>query len=376
VNNSKSSVEKSSVKDTAKDEKAAQTDNDNADLQQAVVQETAQEIPKEAAEEAASLLAAQITQTVAETLQVDVSQVTDALKELNMNVTDLFEPQNLTALIVEIKDFNGPQDILTDTDTAAAFKMLTTQLSDLAAEVQPEVVKQQTVTEPVVQTAKPEEKVTVEQENDSTPVQTTVSENTQETDESQSHTQDESEQHTRQDENFQTVTNANPQNVQDMLMQNIEEALNEKVDAQVSRSIVNQVIEQVQVQMKSDVTSLEMQLYPEHLGKVSIQVAAKNGVLTAQIAAETEAAKVALESQIQTLKDSLDNQGLKVESVEVMVSSRGFEQNPDAKEQQADQRGQGRKQRKTAVDALLENRDTEEEENLKETLGNTVSYTA
>jgi hypothetical protein len=59
-----------------------------------------------------------------------------------------------------------------------------------------------------------------------------------------------------------------------------------------------------------------------------------------------------------------------------MVSSRGFEQNPDAKEQQADQKGQGRKQRKNAVDALLENRDTEEEENLKETLGNTVSYTA
>lgn len=79
--------------------------------------------------------------------------------------------------------------------------------------------------------------------------------------------------------------------------------------------------------MKNDVTSLQMQLYPEHLGKVSIQVVSKNGVLTAQIAAENEVAKAALESQLATLKESFDSQGIKVQSVEVMVSTNAFEQN-------------------------------------------------
>ncbi len=69
------------------------------------------------------------------------------------------------------------------------------------------------------------------------------------------------------------------------------------------------------------------------------------------------------------LKESFDNQGLKVQSVEVMVSSRGFDQNTDNQKQ-------GRRIRKSLLEELDGREEEPEEEDLKSALGNTVSYTA
>ena len=104
--------------------------------------------------------------------------------------------------------------------------------------------------------------------------------------------------------------------------------LPEEVTPQVrSHEILQQVLEQVKVQLHQDSQSMEMQLYPEHLGKIQIHVVAKDGVLTAQIQAETDIAKEAIENNIQQLKDTLEQQNLKVESVEVSVGLSAFNQN-------------------------------------------------
>lgn len=60
--------------------------------------------------------------------------------------------------------------------------------------------------------------------------------------------------------------------------------------------IVRQVVDEIRVNLSKDVTSMTLQLNPEQLGKVQIHVSTKNGVMQAQIIAETEAAKAAVES--------------------------------------------------------------------------------
>ncbi len=71
---------------------------------------------------------------------------------------------------------------------------------------------------------------------------------------------------------------------------------------------------------------MELQLNPESLGKINLSVVAKDGIMTAHFTAQNEMVKEAIESQIQILKDNLNNQGLKVESIEVTVSNFSFGQ--------------------------------------------------
>lgn len=107
-------------------------------------------------------------------------------------------------------------------------------------------------------------------------------------------------------------------------------------------------------------TSIEMQLNPENLGKVYLQVVSRQGAITAQLAAQDEAVKQALESQLAVLKDNMNQQGLKVEAVEVTIASHEFERNleenqknPSQEQQEAEtERASRRNIRMDSLDEL------------------------
>ena len=126
--------------------------------------------------------------------------------------------------------------------------------------------------------------------------------------------------------------------------------------------------------------SIEMQLYPEHLGKVGIQVVSREGILTAQITAENEAVKRVIETQIATLKENFNNQGYKVENVEVTIASHSFEENGMNQNNESDNQKNGRKSRKIDKATLDEingiSTDDEKEREMMSTRGSTVSYMA
>jgi flagellar hook-length control protein FliK len=103
--------------------------------------------------------------------------------------------------------------------------------------------------------------------------------------------------------------------------------------------ITNQILEQLKVTIKPDVTSMELQLNPEHLGKVGLTIASKDGSLTAQFTAQTEMAREAIESQMHVLIENLNNQGLKVESIEVTVSNFTFGESNQAAKGEEQQNG-------------------------------------
>lgn len=97
-------------------------------------------------------------------------------------------------------------------------------------------------------------------------------------------------------------------------------------DAQV-RDLMDQIMDYMKIQVKADTTSLEMQLHPESLGTLNIHIAAKDGILTAQFTAQNEAVKNAIEGQLASLQQSLNDQGIKVEAVEVNVAAQHFDRN-------------------------------------------------
>lgn len=141
--------------------------------------------------------------------------------------------------------------------------------------------------------------------------------------------------------------------------------------------VIEQIVEQVRIQMNQDTTSLEMQLYPEHLGKIQIHIISKDGVMTARIVAETEAAKQAIENGLTNLKESMQDQNLKVDAIEVMVSTTGFERGNEGQGSETNnQTAKGRRK----LDLSDSEQDVTDEEAAEEermrASGSSVSYTA
>lgn len=301
-------------------------------------------------------------QDIAQQLEVSVDDLMQSMQNLNLQVTDLQDPQNVLKLMTDVKDLSGTAEILTSPGLMETFKEINSQAKDFA--------QQQ------IQTADITGTVEVDNVNVQEVQQISATDDMSSNADSRKSDQQDSQ---------NDITDLGNKNVQTGmsnlrgLTERIEELVADRTDVETAENITKQVVNQVKLTMKNDVTSLQMQLYPEHLGKVSIQVVSKNGVLTAQIAAENEVAKAALESQLAILKESFDSQGIKVQSVEVMVSTNAFEQNQQSNTENSDQEHRhGRQAKKNILTGLTGEDDSElpEDNSLQETLGNTVSYTA
>ena len=148
---------------------------------------------------------------------------------------------------------------------------------------------------------------------------------------------------------------------------------------QTMTRIVEQVVSQVRIRVMSSTTSMELQLHPASLGRVNLQVATSAGVSTAILTVETQAAKEALESQLITLKQTFEEQGLKVNDVEVNVSEFGLGEHNREEEQQGQQGSGGRSRRfrfdsdETESISVEEQRETETE---RRDVNSVVDYTA
>ena len=157
---------------------------------------------------------------------------------------------------------------------------------------------------------------------------------------------------------------------------NVEEVIPTTETGVRQSDIIEQIIEQVRVNINQDNTSMEMQLYPEHLGRIQIHVVSKDGVMTARIAAETETARQAIEAGLSNLKESLQNQNLKVEAIEVMVSTAAFAES-DQQREQFEQQQAGKRSGRLGFGGVDEDESDEEiEAQRMQAEGSSVSYLA
>ena len=143
--------------------------------------------------------------------------------------------------------------------------------------------------------------------------------------------------------------------------------------------IVNQVIDSVKLMVSRELTSMEVMLNPEHLGSVHITVTARNGIVSAQIAAQNEQVKTALENQMVTLREQFESQGLKVDAVEITVMAHSFEAGQNFGQSESERKqGESKVHRKLNLSSF----DDELEEDLESTApapkaeGSSVEYLA
>lgn len=155
--------------------------------------------------------------------------------------------------------------------------------------------------------------------------------------------------------------------------------ITEDISTVKEADIVNQVIDSVKLMASRELTSMEVMLNPEHLGSVHITVTARNGIVSAQIAAQNEQVKTALENQMVTLREQFESQGLKVDAVEITVMAHSFEAGQNFGQSESERKqGESKVHRKLDLSSF----DDELEEDLESTApapkaeGSSVEYLA
>ncbi len=111
-----------------------------------------------------------------------------------------------------------------------------------------------------------------------------------------------------------------------------------------TEEIMNQVMDYMRISLTPDTNELSMQLNPESMGTIHVQIVEKNGTISAQFQTTNETVKEALETQMVILKQNFEEQGIKVDAIQVTVNDSDFErdlqQGFGQNNQQADQNGE------------------------------------
>lgn len=328
-------------------------------------------------------VANEITNEVRDILGVDDETLANAMTALGFSALDLLDTSNLAKLVLTINGSSEFTDLLTDENMMNQLNSLIDVVENINWEELTGMSKEDFATvlanstqqgdiehENLMTTVSDGETVSVIQEDASdrqVNVQTDVSDNITDvsdniTDAKQDVTvvveknQSEAEQGSAQTDSDagknmseeiaestlsdDDAVSSRQTNVQNNFIQNMEQAAANVEQTQSARpdtvrmqqmvDIVNQVVEKIKVSLGTESTSMEMQLNPEHLGKVLLNVSSKNGMMTAVFSVQSEEAKAALESQMFTLRENLELRELKVDAVEVNVSDFDFSRSDQA----------------------------------------------
>ena len=242
-----------------------------------------------------------IKDKIKETMDVSDEDIENAMEQLGIGIVDLLDPQSVTDLVIALSGNSDSLEFLTDASAVA-------NLEDIINTVD-EVTQNLTETYNIDITS-----VITDVIAEKTEVKSEAAFTDEKKNDSDTHLQD------KNNDGIEKITSDMTQSIQKAFSEVVDEtsAVNE-VD------IVRQVVEQIKVTTTQQLSSIEVMLNPENLGKVHVAVTAKQGIVTAQLTAQNEQVKAALENKMTALKEQFSNQGVKVEAVEITVQSHGFE---------------------------------------------------
>lgn len=308
--------------------------------------------------EAVATLMVQVRQVLCDELGITEEQLTETMEELGLTDADLTDRSSLQDIFLNCNDVSEPTEFLTNEALFERFSDLVETVEQTLSEsgVTPKEYKAvlrekesllpETDAEPEEFKELPEKPEVLPQAKETKEAQSgTAEENVTaqpvaERTQVKAETGDTKEgQHTvsaREKGNAKIISSRDDAEVKNVFIDTLtnvtaqgtgEEAL--EAAAQV-REIANQIMEQIRIVIRPEQTNMELQLNPEHLGRVHLTITEKEGMMTAQFTTQSQAAREAIESQMAALRDSLQNQGIKVEAIEVTVSEFGFERDNNA----------------------------------------------
>lgn len=317
--------------------------------------------------EAISTLMVQVKQVICDALGITEEQLSEAMETLGLHDADLLNRESLQQIFLSVNQAE-PTEFLTNEAMFREFSELVQAVEQTVedagftpAEVQTMLPETEAVTETVAETKQAEaEPVQAEElpkqaveEEEPAEVQEELTEVkvTETTSETKTESGDAGESDhkalAKKDGDKITVSTETDANMKSVFIDALaNHAVTQTGEADLAaaaqvREIANQIMEQIKITIRPDQTNMELQLNPEHLGRVNLTITEKEGMMTAQFTTQTEVAKEAIESQMSALRESLQNQGIKVEAIEVTVSEFGFE-----RDRQSEQNGNGEPEKK------------------------------
>ena len=87
------------------------------------------------------------------------------------------------------------------------------------------------------------------------------------------------------------------------------------------------IVDEMRVAFRGNKTSFDIKLEPESLGKLSVRINSENGVFNASFFVDSQKAKQAIENDIHILRQSLLEQGVNVQEINVQVGQSNQETN-------------------------------------------------
>ena len=370
----------------------------------------------EEAMEVLGTAANEMMQQVADTLGMSVEELKQLMDDMGMSMMDILNPEQLSALILKAAGVTDTMALITNEALYGNFKQLMDKqqqlLADAGSQLQmsneqilAELEKLQAVDmnaamqdalaqmqeEPVVEITTEndsDEDTTVSEDSDVT--LNTVGKSLQGAEETisvqKTENQAQSGEGNRQSEN----SNEQPGNLvlQTIKAENAQPEVNATYNNSAwnaeTQDIMRQIMDYMRIQIKPDVSDVEMQLHPESLGRLQIHVSSKGGVVTANFVTQNEAVKAALESQMVQLKENFAEQGVKVEAIEVTVQTHEFERNLNqergSNQSEPEKKNKTRRINLNALSGLEEVEELTQEDALVAEMmtanGNTVDYTA
>lgn len=345
--------------------RAENVQNDSAN-DVVVSQETAEQI-KETAQE--------IAERIQEELGISDEELANAMAVLGMTMLDLLEPANITQLVMQVAGIEDAAALLINEDMSLALKDILTDVRQKVEELTQSLDVSEVSLKDMVQQADVSsvKNSTQEQTTESVLVQTDAeqADNAVEAAPEESMAQAVAEKLTVRSQNSgrQQAGQSNEQQTQaqtgnadagstvaqftQQISQTFESVFTANAETANPVDIVRQVVDAIKLTNTQTLQRMEIQLNPENLGKVNVMVTVREGVVTAQITAQNEQVKQALENQMITLKENFQNQGVKVDAVEVTVQSHGFEANQNFTGQEQ-QNETGKARRRIRLDDLAE----------------------
>lgn len=344
----------------------------------------------------------ELVEKIADTFRISAEEVEQLMTELNLTGTDLLEETNLSNLILAASGAQDSLSLLTDEGLYQNYRMLledgkklTERFSDLL-ELPPQdlqdtlqqftqLQEMQGREENLADYGQQEPVSMGDGENGFGELPTTVAEKTPVITTDDAQPQKEGSKDSGQNTPSENSLFA------ENLLRTTQSEMTESTRSTYSaadvdvQDVMNQILDYMKVQLKPETSDVEMQLHPASLGTLQIHVAAKEGVLSAHFITQNDAVKAALESQMIQLKDQFEQQGVKVEVIEVTVQTHQFEQNLEqGRERQPEQTTEGRRTRvrKISLDqdaeGLPENLDEEDRlvAEMMASNGTTVDFTA
>ncbi len=330
-----------------------QTAEEKPELAKAKVTEEADDV--EAAERAAGILN-QVAEAVKELLGISDEELNQMLEQLGITNLQLIQPETLQNLVLMANSEQDAVVLLTDAELLNTVNELTAQVEQILQEAG--ITTEELlmafedsdfagmIEDALNQLAETEED---EQEEVSTMVENEISVSSEENTEEAAtvRIEDKNTENSAKDRNTDDSTEVDDfteqfvNNLQ-KAAQKIGEITGQKDIVQMVREVADQILEKIKVSVTAETTSLEIVLTPEELGKVNLTVSADaDGMMKAKFVTENELAREAIERNLVQFKEMLQEQGLKVDTIEVTVGNFEFDKNGQANESSQEEQKNG-----------------------------------